>query len=87
MQVRQDAVFLKNIKERRGKKTANKSYQRVQQSRRHYVLNIDDDDDDDDDVIWISVFVATSSLESTLNRLRYEISQFKLLTMASTPTC
>jgi hypothetical protein len=37
------------------------------------VLNIDDDDDDDDDdVIWISVFVATSSLESTLNRLRYE---------------
>jgi len=83
MRVRQDAAFLKNIKERRGKKTANKSYQRVQQSRRHYVLNIDDDDDD---VIWISGFVSTSSLESTLNRLRYEISQFKLLTMASTPT-
>jgi hypothetical protein len=82
MQDRQDAVFLKNIKERRAKKTANKSYQRVQHSRRHYVLNIDDDD-----VIWISGFVSTSSLESTLNRLRYEISQFKLLTMASTPTC
>ncbi len=50
------------------------------------MLNIDDDDDDDD-VIWISGFVSTSSLESTLSRLRYEISQFKLLTMASTPTC